>query len=138
MVSAQPVSRTARTINDKKPDWVIKIIKDKVKKYISHHRKTPSVSFFGLSFKPDIDDFRGSPALYIVNQMEKENFDVYVVEPNIEKIDNLNIINIETAISETDILVFLVKHKEFIKAIKDNSFNSNTILDFCGVSQNLT
>ena len=39
---------------------------------------------FGLAFKANIDDFRESPALYIVRKLaEKYVGQVYVVEPNI-------------------------------------------------------
>ncbi|MNS83741.1 UDP-N-acetyl-D-glucosamine 6-dehydrogenase [compost metagenome] len=115
--------RTAREVNDSKPQWVI----DKVKLAVTHFlqanpEKTArevTIACFGLAFKPDIDDLRESPALAITQQIsEIHTGRVLAVEPNISELPSklagkLNFADIETALSETDVLVLLVDHKEF-------------------------
>ena len=82
----------------------------------------------GLSFKPDIDDLRESPALAITERLANEYDHVIVVEPNIKSYMDFKIANVERAIELSDIVVFLVAHKEFKNLKPDKE-----ILDFCGV-----
>ncbi len=119
--------RTAREVNDNKPKWVINHIKSAAEK-----KKIRRVACLGLAFKPDIDDLRESPAVEIADALIKEGFDVGCVEPNISIHDKFNIIDLDNAISNYDLLVILVNHKEFqCDAIKKKIKNKNA-LDFCG------
>jgi len=128
--------RTAREVNTYKTEWVIEKIKNAALEYENKSNKKPKIALLGLAFKPDIDDLRESPALYIAKRLNDELEQVVCVEPNISleseiksfnstlKLDSLN-----NAIKEADIVVFLVGHKEF----KNLNINNKRILDFCGV-----
>jgi len=130
--------KTAREINDYKPKYVI----DKVIEQISKLKKPTSeliISTFGLSFKPDIDDLRESPALEISLSLNKLGFKKhYVVEPNIEilpkKIFNNSseLIDADTALEKADIHVFLVSHSDF-KKIKDADLKDKLSVDITGI-----
>src|SRR5690606_40993890 len=79
--------RTAREVNDGKPQWVLERIKEQLEK---HHQARPdtrrsdiTLGCLGLAFKPDIDDLRESPALGIVQAAAGLGCKVQVVEPNI-------------------------------------------------------
>lgn len=85
----------------------------------------------GLAFKPDIDDLRESPSLYIAKTLKTQNIDVLAVEPNITMHKEFEIYDFETAINEADIIVFLVAHKEF-KGIR---IFGKEVIDFCGVNK---
>lgn len=130
--------KTARIINDTKPHQVIKFIESEVKDYQRKFAKKPKVALLGLTYKPDIDDMRESPALHIAQQL-KNNADIItlVCEPNvenhhIEKVLNLNNTNLEEAIFQADIIVSLVKHRSFLQTSK-HLFSGKKILDFCGL-----
>ena len=84
----------------------------------------------GLAFKPDIDDLREAPALYITRTLKAQGLEVLAVEPNIGEHKDFDIINYETAIKEADLVVYLVGHKEF-KGIK---IFDKEVIDFCGVT----
>ena len=122
--------KTAREVNNYKTEWVIEKIKNEILKFEKEYNKSPKVACMGLAFKPDIDDLRESPSLYITQKLANEGFNVLAVEPNIDKLPGLNLVDYEFAINEADIITFLVSHKEF----KNLQLPENkTILDFCGV-----
>jgi UDP-N-acetyl-D-mannosaminuronic acid dehydrogenase len=115
----------ARRTNDYKADWVINKIKNEALSFEKEYNKKPIVACMGLAFKPDIDDLRESPALYITTELNK-TLNVVVVEPNIKIHDTLKLVPIDEAI-ESDMVVFLVGHKGFCDLRVKN------YLDFCGV-----
>lgn len=133
--------RTAREVNDSKPEWVLDKVKLAVAEFLqANPEKTArevTIACFGLAFKPDIDDLRESPALAITQQIVATHpGPVLAVEPNIEelpsKLDKLNLASIETAIAETDVIVLLVDHREF-KEFFASAIASAQIVDTRGV-----
>ena len=73
--------RTAREVNDHKPEWVLERIRQKAGKF-----KEPVIACLGLAFKADVDDLRESPACGIVSRLRQENIGrVLVCEPNIDQ-----------------------------------------------------
>ncbi len=123
------IIRTAREVNTYKTQWVIEKIKNKALDFENKNKIKPKVACMGLSFKPDIDDLRESPALYITKELMKEKYNIIAVEPNINNHDEFKLTNYKKAINDVDIIVFLVKHKEFLNL----DIKNKEILDFCGV-----
>ncbi len=119
--------RTAREVNTYKTEWVIEKIKNEALKFEQEHGKKAKVACMGLAFKPNIDDLRESPALYITRRLIADGLEVLAVEPNIKTCSEFDIIDYRKAIEEADVVAFLVGHKEF----KGLDISSN--LDFCGV-----
>ncbi|MBE1286462.1 MAG: UDP-N-acetyl-D-mannosamine dehydrogenase [Alteromonadaceae bacterium] len=109
----------ARETNEYKTEWVIKKIQEEINLLLKNNfdkkRKDVTVACFGLSFKPNIDDLRESPALKITKTISKNHpGKVIGVEPNIDGLnDNLIELNKDIEKLDYDIAVFLVKHKEF-------------------------
>jgi len=120
--------KTARQVNNYKTEWVIEKIKNSILTFEKEKGKKPKVACMGLAFKPDIDDLRESPALYITRRLMAEGFDILAVEPNIETHKEFELVNYKEALKIADIVVFLVAHKEFKGIIKQENY-----LDFCGV-----
>lgn len=119
--------RTAREVNTYKTEWSIEKIKNAALKFEAENGRKAKVACMGLAFKPDIDDLRESPALYITKRLIADGLEVLAVEPNIESYKDIEIINYEKALEEADIVTFLVAHKEF------KGLEMTTELDFCGV-----
>ena len=119
--------RTAREVNTYKTEWVIEKIKNEALKFEAEHGRKAKVACMGLAFKPDIDDLRESPALYITRRLISDGLDILAVEPNIESFDEFEIVNYEDAVREADVVSFLVGHREF------KNLDIVTELDFCGV-----
>ena len=114
--------RTAREVNDSKPDWVIDKVKLAIADFLlanpNKTAKDVTVACYGLAFKPDIDDLRESPAMLIAQQIiVLHTGSVLLVEPNIDvlptKLTGQTLIRAEQAYSEADIHVLLVDHKVF-------------------------
>ncbi len=121
------IIRTAREVNSYKTEWSIEKIKNAALKFEAENGRKAKVACMGLAFKPNIDDLRESPALYITKRLIADGLNILAVEPNIESYKEIEIVNYEKAIEEADIVTFLVAHKEF------KSLNIETTLDFCGV-----
>ena len=119
--------RTAREVNTYKTEWTIEKIKNAALEFEKEKGRKAKVACMGLAFKPDIDDLRESPALHITKYLVNQGMDVLAVEPNIKSYEGLNLVNYRDAVTEADIVVYLVAHKEF-KGLKVANK-----LDFCGV-----
>ena len=110
---------TARLVNESKPDFVIEKINQAVD-ILNKKRSEIKICCLGLSFKPNIDDLRESPALFIAQKVSMMGFKKqYLVEPNIDKMPEIlntkkaNLVDLETAINNSDIVVLLVDHSLF-------------------------
>jgi UDP-N-acetyl-D-mannosaminuronic acid dehydrogenase len=123
---------TAREVNNYKSFWCAEKIQNEKLKFEIEHGRKPKVALMGLSFKPNIDDLRESPAKYIAQKvLQNDSNGIYfIVEPNIKEHNVFKLTNYKTAISEADIITFLVAHDEFKNLeIKRNKL----VLDFCGI-----
>ncbi len=124
--------RTAREVNTYKTEWVIEKIKNAALKFEAQNGRKAKVACMGLAFKPDIDDLRESPALYIARRLKSDGLEILAVEPNIESHKEFEIVDYKDAMDQADIVTFLVAHKEF------KNLDIEPYLDFCGaLKQNL-
>ena len=118
--------RTAREVNDSKPNWVLDKVKIAISDFLQANpdktTKDVRIACYGLAFKPDIDDLRESPALNIVKQIvATHSGSVFAIEPYIselpESLSGATLATLDKAFDECDIHVLLVDHKGF-KEIK--------------------
>ena len=129
--------KLARLVNDEKPNFVIKKINQAVSK-ISKVVPELSIASLGLSFKPDIDDLRESPALEIAKKVSKMGFKKhYIVEPNINDLpvefnpQFTELVELEKALTSSDILLLLVDHAPF-KEINLSLLSGKQVIDTRG------
>jgi UDP-N-acetyl-D-mannosaminuronic acid dehydrogenase len=122
----------AREVNNYKSFWCVEQVKTAKLEFQLKHGRKASVAIMGLAFKPNIDDLRESPALYIAQKILQETpaEACFIVEPNIKEHKEFRITPTEDAVDNADIIVFLVAHKEFL-SLKINT--SKVVLDFCGI-----
>ena len=122
----------AREINNYKSFWVAQQITQARHAFQLEHGRPPAIALMGLAFKPDIDDLRESPAKYIVQKVlqDAQDEDFFIVEPNIKDHQVFKITDYKEAAEKADIVVFLVRHKEFVGL---ELAEGKVVLDFCGV-----
>lgn len=130
------IIRKAREVNDHKPDWVINKINATVLDVLSNSNRTLQelkIVLRGVTFKPDVDDIRESPALQIVCDLSKAlSCQLVVIDPLlnecpeiISNIDNLTFSQNEDCALDADIDVLLVNHSSFQQSA------CPVVLDFC-------
>lgn len=130
--------RTAREVNDAKPQWVIEKVQAAVGAYLTAHPGAAAadvtIACYGLAFKPDIDDLRESPAVSITRALAQTHTGpVLAVEPNIDRMPQtlglVELVDVSHARTSADIHVMLVDHREF----KGTSVPEGRIVDARGV-----
>ncbi|MEN0678940.1 UDP-N-acetyl-D-mannosamine dehydrogenase [Plesiomonas shigelloides] len=133
--------RAAREVNDGKPHWVVEKTKLAVAECLTATGKRAQdvkVACLGLAFKPDIDDLRESPAMEITQLIADWHAgQVLAVEPNVHELPRklhgkVELVSTEQVLSEADILVLLVDHKQF-KAISPVQITQDWVVDTKGV-----
>ncbi|MBP1630938.1 MAG: tuaD [Bacteroidetes bacterium] len=117
-----------------------KLVIFKKLKIIYPDLKGKTIAIWGLSFKPETDDMREAPSLYILDALSKEGcniraYDPISIEETKRKLPNLDITYCDDAystIENSDALLLLTEWKEF--RVPDwkkiiNSMNKLVLLD---------
>ncbi|MEG3765071.1 UDP-N-acetyl-D-mannosamine dehydrogenase [Alteromonas sp. 14N.309.X.WAT.G.H12] len=136
LVSSAPsltkMIRTAREVNDSKPEWVVVQLEKKLSSYLlanpSKNMNAVRIAFFGMAFKPNIDDLRNSPAIEVIKLFREKhpNIKLELIEPNVTDLSGValpcgedhdvselyQLTSLEEGLS-ADIGVILVAHDEF-------------------------
>jgi UDP-N-acetyl-D-mannosaminuronic acid dehydrogenase len=126
--------RTARLVNDHKPEWVLEQVAHAIKRV----KKGPAtnVAVLGLAFKPNIDDLRESPAMHIAQRLSDEDHTLWLVEPNVHHLPlslaKHTLLSAKEAIARADVVVVLVAHKEFL-SLTDSLRAHGAVVDAVGL-----
>lgn len=110
------IIRTAREINDNKPHYIIRRVEELAARFSS-----PVIACLGLSYKPDIDDLRESPAMDIVDHLAGRGIGkLLVAEPHVKQLppqlarhSDLEFVSFQNAVQNADIILLLVNHRHF-------------------------
>ncbi len=128
------VIRTAREVNDGKPEWVIKKVMDAAKECGSN----PTIACLGLAFKPNVDDLRESPALAITQKLGGMGIgNIIAVEPHIDAMPReldevgVSLAPLDEALADADVVVLLVDHAQFVK-VERPALDGKVIIDTRG------
>lgn len=140
IVSTAPESsrliRTAREVNDGKPEWVLDKVSEAVRQI-----DASTIAILGLAFKANIDDLRESPALGIAEKIASRypRTTVLTVEPNITELpatlvdfDNVTLSDLDSALSAAGVVVLLVDHREFT-SVPATALKSKRVIDTKGL-----
>ncbi len=106
-------------INDRMPEYCVerasKILSSKLKKAMNGAK----VLVLGVAYKNDIDDYRESPALKVIEELQKEGAEVEFYDPWISKYkykgeihEGLEKLDEET-VKNADIVIFTAAHSNF-------------------------
>jgi UDP-N-acetyl-D-mannosaminuronic acid dehydrogenase len=122
--------RTARQVNDDKTDWVVQRIAETAARLTAELNRPVRVACLGLSYKPDVDDLRESPAVRVALALVARGIDVLACEPHISRHSQLTLVDTRTAVAEADIVALLVRHTQFAEL----DLAGKVVLDFCGLT----
>ncbi|WP_081615093.1 UDP-N-acetyl-D-mannosamine dehydrogenase [Dietzia sp. UCD-THP] len=108
----------ARTVNNGRPEKIVRKIRQAALDL--NLGRVPVVACLGLSFKPNIDDLRESPAVEVVRELSTlGEFDVLAAEPHVRELPqvlsdtHVRLVGYEEAVISSDVLVLLVDHAAF-------------------------
>ena len=122
--------RKARNINIKKTKWVLSKIEEIIANFENQNKRKQQFTygFLGITFKPNVDDHRESPALWIINQLLSKNFNLLLSDPHVvkNKID-YSLCNTQEVIDKSDLTFILVGHQEYLTY----DFQDKNIIDIC-------
>jgi UDP-N-acetyl-D-mannosaminuronic acid dehydrogenase len=128
--------RTAREVNDAKPHFVVAQIRERVERF-----KHPVIACLGLSYKPDVDDLRESPAVDIVVELAGTGCErILVADPNLVGLPaplgefrNVSFCETLAAVREADIVAILVAHSPF-RRIPREELMRRVVIDATGLT----
>jgi UDP-N-acetyl-D-glucosamine dehydrogenase len=101
----------AGKINEMQPKKVVKKTLD-VLKQNNGHKKSHKVLLIGVTYKPDIDDVRESPALKVWEDLEKEGISVTYHDPYVEAINGHHSQELSPSLlHESDMVVITTNHR---------------------------
>ncbi len=124
---------SAREVNINKEDWVLEKIQESIDYFKNKHDKEPICACYGVSYKPNIEDCRESPALNITKNLSFKNKNVIAVDPYVTSYDGILIKDLEYAVVNADIHIFLVKHDDFKEIDFSNMKQNFELLDYCKI-----
>ena len=126
-----PLIQSARKVNLDKAMWVVERVIEEHLLFKDKFNREPTVGIMGLAYKPNIDDLRESPAIFIALKLIERGLKINTCEPHIKKNGNFDVLPINDIVEKSDVLVFLVAHNQF----RDIQIKPNQIcLNYCGLN----
>lgn len=118
---------TAREVNDGMPSYVLSMAR---KMLDAQKIRNPTVTIFGVAYKPNIDDTRETPALKLIKLCEKEGWNVKIYDPLVKTFE-YPLLTQEKAVTDTDLIIVETGHDQFkelnLKSISNLVRNKNII-----------
>jgi UDP-N-acetyl-D-mannosaminuronic acid dehydrogenase len=108
---ATDLIRQARLVNDRQPGRVAEQLNAALSGLAGK-----TVAALGLTYKPDVDDLRESPAVAVVRRLVEAGATVRTFEPNAPRaeVDGAQAVDsLEAALDDADAVILLVDHRGF-------------------------
>lgn len=129
--------RAAREVNDGKPRYVVTQVHEHAERF-----KRPVVACLGLTYKPDVDDTRESPAMEIATELAEAGRErILVADPNLRtlpselsKYSNVEFCDTLEAVRQADVVAVLVAHSPFRK-IPREVLMRRVVIDAAGLTE---
>jgi UDP-N-acetyl-D-mannosaminuronic acid dehydrogenase len=130
-----PLIRTAREVNDAKPRFLV----ERISAVASRFRE-PVIAVLGLTYKPNVDDLRESPALEIAYELARGRIGkLLIVEPHLKELPcklanlpGLEMTSLLDAIKRADVVAILVAHNKF-RMLDRGAVASKIVVDVVGL-----
>lgn len=121
--------RTAREVNDAKPQHIVRRVLELSKQFAS-----PKIGCLGLTYKADIDDLRESPSLEIVRELiQRKVGQVMACDPHVSTdFSEFPLYPLEAVIEQCPILVLLTDHRQF-RSIPRPILQEKVVVDTRGI-----
>ncbi|MDO9349475.1 MAG: nucleotide sugar dehydrogenase, partial [Anaerolineales bacterium] len=106
-----PLIYKARNVNDAQPHFVLDLVRRAL-----GGLKGKKIAALGLSYKPDVDDLRESPAIEVVHLLQKEGATVACYEPFKPDADLPGLTlapSLEAALAGAEAVLLFVNHTQF-------------------------
>jgi len=102
--------KLSREINDLMPKYVVKNISKMLEGI-----KNPGVTILGVAYKPNVDDWRETPALKIIDFAKNKGWQIKIHDPLVKNFPYKIERNFEKAIEGSDCLVLVANHNCYKK-----------------------
>lgn len=115
--------KKARMVNDGQPEFVSHLIEKAAGGLVGE-----KIAFLGLSFKPNVDDVRESPAVELAHLLREAGAKVWAYEPFRMDVDIPGINHVESleaALIDATMIVLAVGHDQF-KSLQPKDIHSKT------------
>ena len=108
-----PLIHTARMVNDGQPHFVVGLVQSLLGVSSPDGLSGKRIAVLGLAYKPDVDDFRESPALEVANLLVQAGADVRAFDPYQAEnhcIGLSTMATLEEALVGAELILLLVNH----------------------------
>lgn len=109
-----PLIHTARKVNDSQPRHVVDLVQRALGLSSREGLAGRRIAALGLAYKPDVDDFRESPAIEVVHLLAQAGavvraFDPYQTESHLLEIPS--VASLPEALAGAELILLLVNHR---------------------------
>ncbi|RUQ91053.1 UDP-N-acetyl-D-mannosamine dehydrogenase [Legionella septentrionalis] len=123
----------ARLTNDFKPKHIAQNLVQ-----IANKKNATTVGILGLTYKPDVDDFRESPSLLIVEELAKYPLNIFVQDPYLDAykgnlpVEVEKIYSAQAVIDKSEVLLIATPHMAYVECDFSKHIEGATLLDPAG------
>jgi len=133
------IIKNARKINENMPKYFVNVLV-KILKASGKNIKGLKVCVLGLSFRPNVKEYRYSPTFDVVNELNKLGVSVSCYDPLYKKDEIMKILkvngydNVEKAIEENEVFIIVTGYEQF----RNQSFNGKIVVDGRFILKNIS
>jgi UDP-N-acetyl-D-mannosaminuronic acid dehydrogenase len=122
--------RTARQVNDSKPDYIVRHVAELAEQFAS-----PKIGCLGITYKSDVDDLRESPALQIVRKLRARGIgEILTCDPYVspDHFQEFPLSTLADVLTKSQLLVLLTAHRPF-RDVPRKILQEKVVVDTCGI-----
>lgn len=106
----------ARKTNDDIPKFIVEIVEEEVRDI-----ETPIITIFGVAYKGNVGDTRGTPANEIISTLKEKGYEVKIYDPLVKNF-HFKLVSLSESVENSDCILVLADHEVF------NNLNLKQIL----------